>query len=50
MLALLFYFEILELNFYGLNKNTDKNIVERIKMDNNLDGPDSNKIELEELY
>ena len=30
-ICLLFYFEILELNFFGLNKNTVKNIQEREK-------------------
>ena len=31
IICLLFYFEILELNFFGLNKNTVKNIQEREK-------------------
>ena len=58
ILALLFYFEILELNFCGLNKNTAKNIeargnIENI-IDNNMDNRNStgsNKmIELEGQY
>ena len=49
MLALLFYFEILELNFCGLNKNTAKNIQEREKKDQDIDTDDS-RIELEDQY
>ena len=36
MLALLFYFEILEFNFCGLNKNTAKNIKKREGNENKL--------------
>ena len=49
MLALLFYFEILELNFCGLNKNTAKNIQEREKKDQDID-TDDNRIELDDQY
>ena len=34
MWALLFYYEILELNFWGLNNNTTKNIQKRMGKDN----------------
>ena len=50
ILALLFYFEILELNFCGLNKNTAKNIEARGVAENNMDSSDSSKIELEDQY
>ena len=50
ILALLFYFEILEFNFCGLNKNTAKNIEARGDAENNMDTSDSNKIELDNQY
>jgi len=50
ILALLFYFEILEFNFCGLNKNTSKNIEARGDAENNMDTSDSNKIELDNQY
>ena len=50
ILALLFYFEILEFNFCGLNKNTAKNIEARGVAENNMDSSDSSKIELEDQY
>ena len=52
MVALLFYFEILEFNFFGLNKNTSKNIKRREKRDNSErnDSLDCNTIELTDQY
>ena len=51
MLALLFYFEILELNFCGLNTNTAKNIKARGDAENDEDSSDSiSRIELEDQY
>ena len=52
MIALLFYFEILEYNFFGLNKNTVKNIQRREKKDNSERNDSSvyNTIELSEQY
>ena len=52
ILALLFYFEILEYNFFGLNKNTIKNIQRREKKNNSErnDSCDFNTIELSDQY
>ena len=36
ILALLFYFEVLEYNFCSLNKNTIKNIQKRAEKDNKI--------------
>jgi len=57
ILALLFYFEILELNFCGLNKNTAKNIEARGNIENDINNDTDNdrntfgsNIELEGQY
>ena len=50
ILALLFYFEILELNFLDLNKNTIKNIQEREGKDNEKKNTVQSVIELTDEY
>ena len=50
VLALLFYFEILELNFWGLNKNTTKNIRLREEDQNENRESFNSEIELKEQY
>ena len=50
ILALLFYFEILEFNFCGLNKNTAKNIKNRERIEFERKSMDSSRIELGGQY
>ena len=50
ILALLFYFEILEFNFCGLNKNTAKNIKNRERIEFARKSMDSSRIELGDQY
>mgnify|MGYP007102019671 CR=1 FL=1 len=53
ILALLFYFEILELNFLNLNENTIKNIQHRERKENEIDEeekPEPHLIEIGDQY
>ena len=51
LFILLFYFEILEFNFLGLNRNTQKNIQKRGRIDNNRrNSTVVSEIELEKQY
>ena len=48
--ALMFYFEILEFNFCGLNENTVKNIQERESKQGDIDNSDTSTIEINGQY
>ena len=50
IIALLFYFEILEFNFCNLNQNTAKNIQERVGSEFEVRRSTNSLIELEEQY
>ena len=50
MLAMLFYYEIFELNFWGLNKNTAKSIKIRERTENVMRESNVSEIELGEQY
>ena len=50
ILALIFYFEILEFNFCELNKNTIKNIQDREHSENEPQKKDVNLIEIGDYY
>ena len=46
----MFYFEILEFNFCGLNENTVKNIQERESKQGDIDNSDTSTIEINGQY
>ena len=50
ILALLLYFEILELNFWGLNRNTFKNIQIRERKEKESKGSIQSEIDINDQY
>ena len=50
MFAMLFYYEIFELNFWGLNKNTAKSIKIRERTENVMRESNVSEIELGDQY